>query len=118
MEDALNGLNDTEECINDVGIFEQGSFEQHLQTIEEVLTQVQDANFAINPLKCEWEVQETDFLGFWLTPVALKPWKKKIQATLDLAPPTNAKQVRGFIGAVTFHREMFPRCSQALTPLC
>ena len=52
MEDVLEGIDKCDVYIDDVGAYDD-SWENHLKTLERILTRLQANNFTINPLKCE-----------------------------------------------------------------
>jgi hypothetical protein len=66
-------MKDVEVYIDDIGIFAQ-SKENSLQLQNKVLHQLEDNGFVVNPFKCKWMFQETNWLGqHWLTHDGLKP---------------------------------------------
>ena len=113
MELVLHDIIDIELYINDIACFSL-CFDSHMKLVDKVLTWLREKGFVINPHKYKWAIQETDFLGHWLIPRGIKPYPKKIKAILAMQTPKNMKQLRAFLGIVTYFRDMWPRCSRIL----
>ena len=101
MHSILDDIDGIEFYMDNISV-STTTWKDHICLLSTVLGCLEHVGFTINLLKCEWAVQEMDFLGHWLTPNGIKPWCKKVDAILHLQPPTNVKQLRSFLGMVNY----------------
>ncbi len=116
MENVLSDTEDADVYIDDVGVFSD-DWDHHVKLIATILRRLCENCIIINPLKCEWAFKENDWLGYWLTPQGLKPWKKKIDAILHMDHPYNATELCMFIESINYYCDMWPSRAHILKPL-
>mgnify|MGYP002804382785 CR=1 FL=1 len=67
--------------------------------------------------KCEFHVQEVEFLGVILIPFGLRMAKRKVQAVQDWATPGNLREVQCFLGFANYYRWFINHFSQVVAPI-
>ena len=117
MSELMEGLEYVRAYIDDVLALTTGSWDDHLEKLEEVLKRLADAGLKVNAKKSFFGKPELEYLGYWVTRDGVQPVPKKVEAIHNIAPPTNKKELRGFIGMVNYYRDMWIRRSDTLAPL-
>lgn len=104
--------------IDDILIYSSGSKSQHRDHVCKVLQRLREAGLQIDIDKCEFEVQETKYLGFILEAgKGLRMDPDKIEAIASWEAPTSVKGVRGFLGFANFYRRFIKNFSDLVRPL-
>jgi hypothetical protein len=117
MNELLGDLDYCRVYLDDILITSSGSFAEHLQKMETVLSRLQKANFRANVRKCFFGKGELEYLGYWVTRQSIQPQPKKVEAILRLQAPKTKRQLRHFLGMVNYYRDMWQRRSHILAPL-
>ena len=117
MSNMMGDLEYTSTYLDDILIVSDGSFEDHLQKVKNVLDHLQKANFRVNVRKCFWGEASIEYLGYQITRQGIQPQPKKVEVIQQLKEPTSVKQLRHFLGMVDYYRDMWQRRSHILAPL-
>ena len=117
MNELFAGFDYVRAYIDDLLVISNGSFDDHLQKLETVLSKLQKAGFKVNADKSFFAQDQLEYLGFKITRNGIMPLPDKVQAIQNLAVPTTKKQLRSFIGVINYYRDMWIHRSDVLTPL-
>ena len=117
ISELMDGLDYVRAYIDDVLVLSSGDWTDHLRKLDHVSTRLYNAGLKVNAKKSFFGKPELEYLGFWITRNVIRPLAKKVEAFLSIAPPTNKKELRRFIGLVNYYRDMWAQCSETLAPL-
>ena len=122
MQRVLAGLksSDGASCvsvyIDDVLIFSR-SIEEHLEHLRAVLECIRGAGLKLKLSKCRLLREEVDYLGHMVTPDGLKPNCQLVEAVEEFPVPTTVRQVRRFVGLVSYYRKFIASFARIAHPL-
>ena len=87
----MSGLDFARAYIDDLLVLSNGTFEDHLEMVEMVLTWLLEAGLKANISKSDLARTELEYLRYWITREGIKPLNKKVEAINNLATPSLVK---------------------------
>jgi hypothetical protein len=117
MGTLMHDLEHVRAYIDDILVLTSGDLADHLNKLDEVFRRIRGAGLKINANKSFFARGELEYLGYWITREGIQPVTKKIDAIHNIAPPTNKKELRRFIGLVNYCGSDDHTCSHHSPPL-
>ncbi|KAL0174660.1 hypothetical protein M9458_030628 [Cirrhinus mrigala] len=93
------------------------AWEDHLERLRRVLSELRRAGLTANPRKCHLALHEARYLGFTVGRGLIKPQENKVKAILEAPKPSTKTQVRAFLGLAGYYRCFIPSFSSIAAPL-
>ena len=102
--------------LDDILIYSDNQ-EEHNQHVRQVLSSLASAGLFVKGEKCEFDVNETKFVGFILSHDKLAMDPGKISAVNEWSAPTCVKGVQSFLGFANYYRRFIKDYSRICSPL-
>jgi hypothetical protein len=118
MNDVLRDFLDdfTIVYLDDILIFSR-SLEEHKRHVRLVLERLRANGLFTKPEKCSFHQDETEYLGYIVSPNGVKMDPKKVTAIIDWPEPSSVHDLQVFLGFANYYRRFVKNYSKITTPL-
>ncbi|TFY52178.1 hypothetical protein EVJ58_g10156 [Rhodofomes roseus] len=91
--------------------------QEHKRRTRMVIERLCQHDLYLKPEKCQFDVDEVEFLGMIIRPGSIGMDPVKMEGISNWPVPTNVKQVRSFVGFANFYRKFIHHFSERARPL-
>ncbi|XP_043234787.1 uncharacterized protein K02A2.6-like [Amphibalanus amphitrite] len=104
-------------CLLDDMLITGRTEEEALKRLDEVMQIMKSHGLRLKKEKCQFLTKEVRYLGLRLGAEGIRTDPERVKAVLNARAPTNQKEVREFLGAVTFYNRFLKNLSKTARPL-
>ncbi|XP_048484046.1 uncharacterized protein LOC125490066 [Plutella xylostella] len=118
MNTCLSGLQGTR-CfvyLDDIVVYSH-DLNSHINNLKSVFERLRNFNLKLQPGKCEFLRTEVAYLGHIIGEHGVKPNPEKIKAVSEYPIPNSPKDIKSFLGLVSYYRRFIPDFSKLAKPL-
>ncbi|CAK1603215.1 unnamed protein product [Parnassius mnemosyne] len=118
MNTALTGLQGIR-CfvyLDDIVIYSH-DLNSHIDNLSSVFHRLRNYNLKLQPDKCEFLRREVAYLGHQITKDGVKPNPEKVKAVTQFPTPKSPKDIKSFLGLVSYYRRFIANFSKIAKPL-
>lgn len=116
MRNLLYGMTNIDNFIEDIIIFAT-NVDQHIAVLRELLTRLRNANLTAKPRKCAIGYKSIECLGHIVGVNKLQPHPDKVTTIQEAVAPSTKRQLRSFLGLLSFYRKLISNFSSIALPL-
>ncbi|CAO4363315.1 unnamed protein product [Caenorhabditis nigoni] len=116
MDKMISGLDGVTAYLDDIIIV--GSTEkEHKENLFKLFSRITEYGFRVKLEKCTFLEEEIKFLGFIVDKNGRRPDEEKIRAIKNMDTPKGEKELRSFMGMITYYGSFIPRMKALRGPL-
>ena len=116
IQQVLSGCPGCVNIADDLVVFGLSAAE-HDRNLRVVLNSLAERGLTVNSAKCSFRQDTITFFGLQLSRTGITPTPEKVEAVRDAPEPTNASEVRSFLGVVGFSSRFIPDMSSVTESL-
>ena len=102
--------------LDDIIIFSQTE-EEHLKHLEIIFGRLKEAGLKLKRSKCSFMKLYIEYLGHLISEKGIEPMPDKLTAIKEMLAPRSPKEIKQFLGLVSYYRKFILRFSDIAKPL-
>lgn len=116
MDSLFKDLKFVSAYMDDIIVFSK-TREDHVRHLQETLQILREAGFRAKASKCQWFQTTVRYVGHLISAEGVTAIPESAALVLQYGRPTNARDIRRFLGFVTYYSEYIEKLAEIAEPL-